>query len=116
MVILQDDGVSIQIIELTVPLETNIDKAHDRKDSKYAHLVQDLDAKGYICHLYCIEIGSRGLISPDNEQRLKTTFQASTKQVRELKKELSQLTLLSSYTIWNARYNAVWENCSYIKC
>ncbi len=116
MVVIHDDGVSIDLIELTVPFETNIDKAHEIKQSKYTHLVQDLEEKGFKCQLFCLEIGSRGLISKDNEQRLQSIFQAGKKQMRILREELSRLSLLSSYTIWNARHNAIWEDCPYIKC
>ena len=116
MVLLHNDGKSIQLVELTVPFETNTDKAHDRKTSKYSQLAQDLEEKGFKCHLICIEIGSRGLISNDNVQRLQSLFQANRTQLKTLREELSRLALLSSYTIWNARHNAVWENCPYIKC
>jgi hypothetical protein len=116
MCVLHEDGVRIDLVELTVPFETNIDKAHSRKQSKYADLVENINQKGYNCQLYCVEVGSRGLITTENEKRLSSIFQASRKEVRTLKKELSNLALVSSYTIWNARHCAVWENSSYISC
>ena len=116
MCVLHEDGVRIDLVELTVPFETNIDKAHSRKQSKYADLVEDINQKGYNCQLYCVEVGSRGLITTENEKRLSSIFQASRKEVRTLKKELSNLALVSSYTIWNARHCAVWENSSHISC
>ena len=98
-------------IEHTVPFETNIDKAHSRKQSKYADLVDDFNQKGYNCQLYCVEVGSRRFITNENEKRLSSIF-----QVRTLKKELSNLALVSSYTIWNAHHRAVWENIPHISC
>ena len=76
MVVIHDDGVTIDLIELTVPFETNIYKAHEIKQSKCTDLVQDLQEKCFKCQLFCVEIGTRGLISEDNEQRLKCIFQA----------------------------------------
>ena len=113
---MHEDGDRIDLVELTVPFETNTDKAHSRKQSKYADLVDDLNQKGYKCRLFCVEVGSRGLITHDNEKRFCSIFQASRKEVRTLKKELSNLALVSSYTIWNARHCAVWENSPNISC
>ena len=64
-------------IEHTVPFETNIDKAHSRKQSKYADLVDDFNQKGYNCQLYCVEVGSRRFITNENEKRLSSIFQDS---------------------------------------
>jgi hypothetical protein len=114
--VLHEDGDRIDLVELTVPFETNTDKAHSRKQTKYADLVNDLNQKGYTYQLYCVEVGSRGLITQENEKRLSSIFQASRKEVRTLKKELSNLALVSSYTIWNARHCAVWENSPHISC
>ena len=47
---------SISVIELTVPFETNITKAHERKETKYNRLIDDLISitEGYNAQLYCI--------------------------------------------------------------
>ena len=112
MCVLHEDGDIIDLVEFTVPFETNIDKAHSRKQSRYADLVDDLNQKGYNCQLYCVEVGSRGLIYyTENEKRRSSIFQASRKEVRTLKKELSNLALVSSYTIWN-----IWGNSPHISC
>ena len=42
MVVLQDINKSIVVIELTVPLDTNIGSAQDRKESKYNCFIDDL--------------------------------------------------------------------------
>ena len=93
---------SIEICELTVPLEPNIVKAHGRKCNKYDKLARDIRSKGYTCKLICFEIGSRGLICPDNEIRIKNMLKMNGKEFRKI-----------CYTIWNAKYNQVWENVSF---
>lgn len=112
MLILRDNGRNITIVELTVPFETNIEKAHERKTLKYNQLVVDLKDKGLKCDLFCIEVGSRGIVTPVNERRLRDIFKINAQKCRTLKKNLSQLALLTSYTIWNARHNIVWDDCS----
>ena len=57
-------------IELSVPFETNTEKAHNYKESKYAHLIIDLESKGFTVKYFAIEIGSRGHITPQNKTRL----------------------------------------------
>ena len=60
------------IIELTVAFELNIEKAHKRKVDKYIALVLDIKSKGFECDIIALEIGSRGYVFPDNQQRLKS--------------------------------------------
>ena len=59
------------LFELTVPFETNIDAAHQRKEDRYAGLTHDVEKAGWKCTLICVEIGSRGLITPQNKVRMK---------------------------------------------
>ena len=60
----------IILIELTVPFETNIAEAHQRKQDRYAGLVHDIREAGWNPVEICLEIGSRGLITPENKKRL----------------------------------------------
>ena len=42
---------SIYLVELTVPFESNVSKAHDRKHKKYLGVVSDINDNGFICDL-----------------------------------------------------------------
>ena len=100
---------SVHLLELTVPFEENISKAHERKHIKYTDLVSDITDTGYKCDLICFEIGSRGLITPETNKRISDMFSfIKAKPPRSLKKDLSRIALLSSYTIWNARHEPSW--------
>ena len=100
---------SIHLVELTVPFETNIHKAHDRKHKKYLDLVSDIADNGFICDLTCFEVGSRGLITPENVGYIAKIFSfVGAKPKKTFFRELSKLALLSSYTIWNARQEPAW--------
>ena len=81
IVAVPDNNKSIMIIELAIPFELNIRKAHEQKEMKYSCLIDDLIEEGYNTQLYCIKVGSRRLISPDNERRLQSLFQASKRDI-----------------------------------
>ena len=100
---------TIHLVELTVPFENNIQKAHDRKAQKYRDLVSDILDNGFICDLTCFEIGSRGLITPENIRNIDKIFSfVNTKPSKSFRKELSKVALLPSYAIWNARQESAW--------
>ena len=100
---------SIHLIELTAPFDTNVQKAHDFKTRKYRDLVSDITDNGFTCDLTCIEIGSRGLITPENVRNIDTILSlVAAKKSKAFKKELSKVALLTSYTIWNARHEPAW--------
>ena len=99
----------VHLVELTVPFEHYISKAHELKTHKYADLVLDISQNGYNCNLTCIEIGSRGLVTPDTNKRVSEIFSSiKAKSPKSLKKDLSNIAILSSYTIWNARHEPSW--------
>ena len=109
IVIVNTNKKSFHLVELTVPFERNIPKAHERKTHKYADLVLDISQNGYNCNLTCIEIGSRGLVTPETNKRISEIFSSiKAKPPKSLKKELSKIAILSSYTIWNARHEPSW--------
>ena len=77
----------VHLVELTVPFEHNIFKAHERKTHKYADLVLDISQNGYNCNLTCIEVGSRGLVTPDTNKRISEIFSSiKAKPPKSLKK------------------------------
>ena len=105
IVIVNTKKKSIHLVELTVPFEHNISKAHEPKPHKYADPVLDIFQNGYNCNLTCIEVGSRSLVTPDTNKIISEIFASiKAKPPKSLKKDFSKITILSSYTIWNACY------------
>ena len=74
LVLINESSKSIIIIELTIPFEQNIHKAHERKLNKYAGLTSDLQEQGYDTKLLCVEVGSRGLITDSNMCSFQSIF------------------------------------------
>ena len=97
------------IIELTVPFETNISKARQRKLDRYAALVADINKTKYNVDLICLEVGSRGLINKDNKSQIRQIASlVGEKRTRSLWRDISRIALLSSYAIFNARHESKW--------
>ena len=91
------------MLDLTVPLERNIDVRHLEKSKKYAHFVTN------ISHLHTsltvLAVSSTGNITADNKKRISTLqnfCKHGTKLTRFLKK-ISCLSIYSSYYIWLCR-------------
>ena len=106
----------LQIIELTVPFETNIDNSHSYKVNKYTPLINDLTDNGYKCDILCIEIASRGYISKDNKARLQKLLCDIDlrKQFKHVCNNIAKLSLVTSYAIFNFKDEPQWTNSAYI--
>ena len=50
------------MIELTVPWESRIDEAYERKKLKYSHLSDSCRVKGWSVLCYPVEVGCRGFV------------------------------------------------------
>ena len=75
-------NVSFEQVELNVSFQHIISKVHERKTHKYADLVLKISQNGYNCNLTCIEIGSRGLVTPETNNRfLRFLHQSQTTKV-----------------------------------
>ena len=53
---------NIIIMELTVPWEDRLEEAHERKKTKYEHLVIDCRMQGWKLRCMPIEVGCRGFV------------------------------------------------------
>ena len=100
------------IIELTVPFEFGIEKAHLRKCNKYAPLVNDIKSSGCEVSLIALEIGSRGYISPENITRLKEILKLCNKPInfKQFRDNLSKLSVVSSFSIFHSKNEPTWIN------
>ena len=52
----------VVLIELTVPWESRLEEAHERKLLKYTDLRLECEARGWECFLYAVEVGCRGYV------------------------------------------------------
>ena len=94
-----------------MPFETNVDKANKLKTDRYAALVGDISDAGYKCTLIPFEIGSRGLITKSNKSRLRGLLRTLKSNVpyTALKNNISKKSLMSSFSIFQARHEKEWN-------
>ena len=102
----------IAIIELSIPIETNIYNRHTSKNSKYSPLVADLESRGWETTLLCFEVGSRGLITSQNSKTFLQILAHTMpkKQANTYLKKVSEISVTSRFSIWNTRLDLTWPN------
>ena len=106
----------VTLFELTVPFETNIDAAHQRKEDRYAGLTHDVEKAGWKCTLICVEIGSRGLITPQNKVRMKEMLKLCNSKIKypHMREEILKTVLFGSYVIFNGKSEPSWQIDQYL--
>ena len=109
LVIIDKQKKEVNVFELTVPGEARIKIAHDLKYQKYKHLISDIRSQSV--NIIPFEIGSHtGYVSAENKVHLKKIHKFCQKSVK-LKKftqNISAITVLSSYFIFNSRNHGMW--------
>ena len=115
IVIIDDTKKKVDIFELTVPIENNMELRHEEKTRKYSYFERDIDT--YQTKVTLFEIGSRGYISNDNEQRLKKIHRFCRKNItfKCFKRNICKLVVRSPYYIFISRKEFEWSTPPYMK-
>ncbi len=117
LVIVNRHDKTVTILELSVPFELNIESTHQRKINRYQNLILDIESEGYHVKYYALEIGSRGYISPENIQRLKSFVKkhVSNFKFNSVKDSICKIALVSSFVIYHSKFEKDWINPTYVK-
>ena len=102
---------TVVIIELTVPLEENLESAHARKKCKYDQLVAECESRGWKTHYFPVEIGSRGFYNISMTKCL-TALGIPRGSRKPILDNASRTALRASYFIWLNRKNHHFERCN----
>ena len=115
IVIVNQRKKTLDIFELTCPLEPNIKTRHAEKQDKYAHFVTDIDKLKTT--VTCFEIGSRGYLSHDNQARLKSlhSFCKPNIKLKTFKENICALAIYTSYAIFISRKEPNWLQPEHLK-
>ena len=102
----------IFLIELTICFETNFEAANARKTERYQNLKNDIEDRGFKCHLMPLEVGSGGHISKKNKFCIINILKMNNIPLKytELLKSCSKISLLCSYSIFNAYSQPTWSD------
>ena len=99
----------IALIELTIPLERNSQKAHNRKELAYTELQLALQEKNYQCFLTPFEVGSSGHITRNNKYKMENTLRKfSIRTKKSLFTDLAKISLLCTMSIFHAYQVKEW--------
>ena len=107
IVVIDKRRKTLDIFELTVPGEARINTAHKLKLEKYEHFISDIQL--YTVSITPFEIGSHtGYISCDNKtyiSKLHKLHKFCKKDInlKQFRKNISAITVLGSYYIFNSR-------------
>ena len=96
----------MHLAELTVPHEDNIDAAKDRKDERYAQLLDQCEEAGWSAEHFSIEVGCRGFVGHRMRQWLALIGLPNCK-INKLIREIQETVEKASHWIWLKR-NDEW--------
>ena len=112
LVVLNREQRKVNILELTCPWDSNVDRCHQYKMDRYASLVNDLSLDGFSVDLFCVEVSVRGQITKANKARFKAFIHKSTNLNRatgtKILISISKAALVSSFAIFCARNEQAW--------
>ena len=110
IVIIDQKTKSVSMFELTVPGETRLETAHKLKMESYSHFITDIQS--HTVSVIPFEVGAHtGHISRDNKDRLHSLHKFCKKDVKlkKFRDNISAISLLSSYYIFNCRNQETWS-------
>ena len=95
----------IIIVELTVPFETNIVNAHQRKADRYAPLIAGLEELDFTCTFHSFVIGSRGIAAQGSCKLIREICKTSRKETKLFIQKLCHTVVKASYLIFHEKDN-----------
>lgn len=95
-------------IELTVPNEDNVHKAHASKADRYKHLEDEAASNGWRLSTWPIEVGARGFVAWSTWYFLRALFTKARASV--IKQQLELVALRCSYYLFLSRGEAIWDS------
>ena len=111
IVVIDKTKKTVHIFELTVPAEHRIKTAHDLKFDKYQHFITDITQ--HTVKVIPFEIGSHsGYISSDNKGYINQLHKFCMKNItlKKFTQNISAITVMSSYYLFNCRDQGSWED------
>ena len=107
LIIWSVNSKKVIIAELTIPFETNIDWAYQRKLEKYEDLREQRTKNDWSTDIFHLEIGCRGFISNATSTFL-TKIGLTPAKKREYIKKIKNNIVTASVRIWHSyRLNAI---------
>ena len=94
------------MLELSVPMDDNIDQRHFDKENKYAKLLDDLNINQWTGQTFGLEVGSRGYVAKSFCCR---SSGLDRRLDGDLRRAVSLMCTRCSYSIHLSRKNEIWR-------
>ena len=98
----------VHLLELTVPWESNLGAAEERKEARYEGLVEACEEEGWTAQHSHLGVGARGYV----DRKLLRLFQRemgfTPREVKQLREELQKTAERASLFIWLKRDDPGW--------
>ena len=107
LVVWSAEARTVHLIELTVPHEDNIEKAHERKEQRYKDLVEECEEAGWQASHFPVEVGCRGFVAASTRKWLGTAG-LSPRKVAETVMCMQETVEKASHWIWLKRKDDTW--------
>ena len=104
----------LRILELTIPFETTLNDAAERKETRYKELVQSAQQAGYTTALITIEVGARGVPHMAGFQMLKHELLLTKNEFSLLLHQIAQEAIEGSFRIWGSRNKTMTSTHSHL--
>ena len=116
LVIINRIEKKIELLELTCSFEKNIESANILKTRRYNDLKDDLEKAGWNVMLIPFEVGSRGQVTKRNREALTNVLKRNKLKVKNSNffKDVSKISLLCSYSIFQAHCVSTWSAPPYL--
>ena len=106
-IVIYKEDVAI-LLELTVCWEDNFDAAENRKQDRYAELIERCIDAGYKAECHHIGIGCRGYVTKAFTSLLRRRFAFTSKEISCMVNQLQHTAERCSYWIWLKRDDNTW--------
>ena len=94
---------TVVLVELTIPFDTLMDSAHERKQAKYDHLLTAAKQKGFHASLITLEIGARGMPHAPGVRALQEALKLPRSAFCKLLTNVVRAAIVGSFSVWVQR-------------
>ena len=98
----------VYMLELTVPWESNLEDAEERKNQRYEELKDQCEEKGWQVHLSHLGVGARGYVDWKLLRLFKDEMGFTPLEVKRLREQVQEAAEKASLFIWLKRDDRTW--------
>ena len=80
----------VHLLEITVPWESNLGKAEERKEARYEGLVEACEEEGWTAQHSHLGVGARGFVDRKLLQLFQREMGFTSREVKQLREELQK--------------------------